>query len=73
MLTQTRYALNITEKAAIAAVITWDSLGKLFTAEEVETIKMVENTLIVKLTGDRSYPIHKESFKAIRNQQLAIA
>lgn len=63
-------ALTYSQKSTIAQVISWD-MQRTITALEVEAIKLLADGIYVtKLTGGRSWHIHRDSFKAIHAQQM---
>lgn len=68
-ITQVQETLSLADKQIIASVLTWDTQRKV-TAEEVETIAIVHDIVWVKLTDNRAIPLHVETFRAIRHQQL---
>lgn len=53
----------------IAKVLSWDTQREI-DADEIETIALTNDMLWVKLTDNRAIPIHVETFRSIRRQQL---
>lgn len=64
-----RSPLTHTDRQIIASVLTWDTQRDVL-PEEVETIAIVHDIVWVKLTDNRAIPLHVETFRAIRHQQL---
>lgn len=64
-----RSPLTLADKQIIADVLTWDTQREV-SASEVETIAIQHDILWVKLTDNRAIPLHVETFRAIRRQQL---
>lgn len=64
--------LNTQEKAAIAAVLSWD-LCKPIQPDEVESIRVRGEWFQIRLSCDRAVPIHRDVFRTIRQQQMAQA
>ncbi|MBD1878391.1 hypothetical protein, partial [Coleofasciculus sp. FACHB-T130] len=64
----TRSPLSIDEKITIAKVLSWDTYQEVH-PEEIITIWMKEDILWTLLSGNRAIPIHKETFKNIRDAQ----
>lgn len=61
--------LTYADRQIIASVLTWDTQRDV-APEEVETIAIVHDIVWVKLTDNRAVPLHVETFRAIRHQQL---
>lgn len=68
-LTQAHEALSLTDKKIIASVLTWDTQRDVL-PEEVEALAINHDIVWVKLTDNRAIPLHVETFKSIRHQQL---
>lgn len=66
---QVREVLSSADKKIIADVLTWD-MQQLVSPEEVEALAIVHDIVWVKLTDNRAIPLHIETFRAIRHQQL---
>ncbi|MBD1882143.1 hypothetical protein, partial [Coleofasciculus sp. FACHB-T130] len=64
----TRSPLSIDEKITIAKVLSWDTYQEVH-PEEIITIWMKEDILWTLLSGNRAIPIHKDTFKSIRDAQ----
>lgn len=64
-----RDLLTHADKQIIADVLTWDSQTQV-TAQEIEAIAIVHDIVWVKLTDNRAIPLHVETFRSIRRQQL---
>jgi hypothetical protein len=67
---RTTAPLSLEERGTIAAVLTWD-LCKRVEPEEVEAIQVNGEWVAVRLSCQRSVPIHREVFRSIRQQQQA--
>jgi hypothetical protein len=65
---RTTVPLSPEDKGTIAAVLTWD-LCKRVDPEEVEAIQVNGEWVAVRLSYQRSVPIHREVFRSIRQQQ----
>lgn len=65
----TRDPLTYADRQIIASILTWDMQQEI-SPEEVETIAIVHDIVWVKLTDNRAIPLHVETFRAIRHQQL---
>lgn len=61
----------LTEAArqTIADVLTWDT-QEYVSPQEVETIAISHDMVWVKLTNNRAIPLHVDTFRNIRRQQL---
>ena len=64
-----RSPLTKADKQIIASVLTWDCQRQV-SASEIETIAIQHDIVWVKLTDNRAIPLHVETFRAIRRQQL---
>lgn len=62
-------ALSHADKQIIASVLTWDCQRDV-APEEIETIAIVHDIVWVKLSDNRAIPVHVETFRLIRRQQL---
>ncbi|HEY9636989.1 MAG TPA: hypothetical protein V6D14_26550 [Coleofasciculaceae cyanobacterium] len=69
-LARTTAPLSPKDRGTIAAVLTWD-LCKRVDPEEVEAIQVNGEWVAVRLSCQRSVPIHREVFRSIRQQQQA--
>lgn len=61
--------LTHADRQIIADVLTWDTQREV-TAEEIEALAIVHDIVWIKLTDNRAVPLHVETFRAIRHQQL---
>ncbi len=66
--TRNREFLSLKDKKAIAGVISWDAC-RTICPSEIITIRLEGDFAFISLTQKRLYPIHKEQFKEILNQQ----
>lgn len=64
-----RSPLSASDRQIIADVLTWDCQRDV-APEEIETIAISHDIVWVKLTMNRAVPLHVETFRAIRHQQL---
>lgn len=65
--------LSYADRCIIASVITWDNMGNAFSPDDVWAIRIEEDMVWVKLTGDRSYPISRFMFRSILEAQQSAA
>ena len=63
-----RDPLTWEDRKAIANVLSWD-MCKFIAPEEIETIRIECDIVMVYLTNDRLHPIHRDSFKQILQEQ----
>ncbi|NER99650.1 MAG: hypothetical protein F6J86_38555 [Symploca sp. SIO1B1] len=68
--TQTTEALSYADRVTIASVLTWDSIGKTFSPDEIEAIRIDGEMVWVKLTQG-SWPISRYMFRSILDAQRA--
>lgn len=61
--------LTLSNRQIIADVLTWDR-QQYTSPEEVETIAIAHDVVWVKLTDNRAVPLHVDTFRNIRRQQL---
>lgn len=61
--------LTLSDRQIIADVLTWDR-QEYTSPEEVETIAIAHDVVWVKLTDNRAVPLHVDTFRNIRRQQL---
>lgn len=61
--------LTLSDRQIIADVLTWDR-QEYTSPEEIETIAIQSDVVWVKLTDNRAVPLHVDTFRNIRRQQL---
>lgn len=68
-------ALSYTDRVTIAAVLTWDNFGNVFSPDEIEAIRIDSDMVRVKLSPingkPREWVIHRNVFRNILEQQRA--
>lgn len=61
--------LSYADRCVIASVLTWDNMGNPFSPDDIWAIRIEEDMVWVRLTGDRSYPISRFMFRSILETQ----
>lgn len=64
-----RTSLTSADRQIIANVLTWDMQQEV-SPEEIETIAISHDIVWIKLTDNRAIPLHIDTFRSIRRQQL---
>ncbi|NEP55981.1 MAG: hypothetical protein F6K31_03015 [Symploca sp. SIO2G7] len=68
--TRTREALSYADRVTIASVLTWDSINKVFSPDDIEAIRIEGDMVWVKLSTG-SWPISRYMFRSILDAQRA--